>query len=70
MEGHEARIQAAAEDLLYHPDHRYFDIFPDTVPCLEALQKAGQRMIILSNWDVTLPRVLTGAGLEKYFERV
>lgn len=70
IEGGEARILAAAEDLLYHPDHRYFSIFEDTRPCLEALRADGYRMIVLSNWDVTLPRVLENAGLSEYFERV
>lgn len=69
IEGAEERLLAAADDLLYHPDHRYFRLFPDVLPCLDALREAGYRLIILSNWDVTLPRILSLAGISSYFER-
>ncbi|RYG39966.1 hypothetical protein EON79_23400, partial [bacterium] len=58
MTGHEERLLAAAEQLLYSLEHRYFTIYDDVVPCLEALKAQGYRMIVLSNWDYTLHRVL------------
>ncbi len=69
MSGLEERLLTAAEALLYSPEHRYFDLYTDVVPCLERLRAAGYRMIVLSNWDYTLHRVLECAGLAGYFER-
>lgn len=70
LTGHETRILEAAEKLLYSPEHRYFDLYPDVIPCLERLKTDGYRLIVLSNWDYTLHRVLACAGLAPYFERI
>ena len=70
MSGGEERLLQAADALLYSPEHRYFDLYPDVIPCLERLRAEGYRLIVLSNWDYTLHRVLECAGLALYFERV
>lgn len=40
-----------------------FRAHPDAIPTLEALRKAGVPIVILSNWDYSLPRTLEGLGL-------
>jgi putative hydrolase of the HAD superfamily len=40
-----------------------FSAYPDAVPALSALRDRGLRLIAVSNWDCSLPRVLDGCGL-------
>jgi putative hydrolase of the HAD superfamily len=40
-----------------------FSAFPDAVPALEALRGRGLRLVAVSNWDCSLPRVLDRCGL-------
>src|SRR5262249_17301629 len=37
---------------------------PDAVPALSALRDRGLRLITVSNWDCSLPRVLESCGLD------
>ena len=69
MPDQEERLLEAAEKLLYSLEHRYFSLYDDVIPCLETLRAEGYRMIVLSNWDYTLHRVLEAADLARFFER-
>ena len=40
-----------------------FSAFADAAPALRALRERGLRLVVASNWDVSLPRVLERAGL-------
>jgi putative hydrolase of the HAD superfamily len=40
-----------------------FRAFPDVVPALSALRERGLGIVVVSNWDVSLPDGLDGAGL-------
>jgi HAD superfamily hydrolase (TIGR01549 family) len=40
-----------------------FSAYPDAVPALETLHDRGLRLVVVSNWDCSLPRVLDGCGL-------
>jgi putative hydrolase of the HAD superfamily len=40
-----------------------FTAYPDVVPALGALRDRGLRLIAVSNWDCSLPRVLERCGL-------
>jgi HAD superfamily hydrolase (TIGR01549 family) len=40
-----------------------FSVYPDVVPALEGLSGRGLRLIAVSNWDCSLPRVLESHGL-------
>jgi putative hydrolase of the HAD superfamily len=42
----------------------YFTAFPDVRPALEAARARGQRLVVVSNWDVSLVGVLRALGLE------
>jgi putative hydrolase of the HAD superfamily len=52
------RIRAALLDALR------FTPFPDVVPALVALRAAGLRLVVVSNWDVSLHEVLARTGLD------
>jgi putative hydrolase of the HAD superfamily len=40
-----------------------FSAYPDAVPALSGLRDRGLRLVAVSNWDCSLPRVLEGCGL-------
>ena len=47
-----------------------FRPFPDARPALERLRRRGARMVVVSNWDVSLHDVLAGTGLDSYLTGV
>jgi HAD superfamily hydrolase (TIGR01509 family) len=40
-----------------------FSAYPDAVPALRGLRDRDLRLVTVSNWDCSLPRVLDGCGL-------
>src|SRR5215208_1318858 len=40
-----------------------FDGYPDAIPALRSLRDRDQRLVAVSNWDCSLPRVLQRCGL-------
>jgi putative hydrolase of the HAD superfamily len=40
-----------------------FSAYPDAAPALRTLHDHGLRLVVVSNWDCSLPRVLDGCGL-------
>jgi len=40
-----------------------FSAYPDAAPALGALRDRGLRLVVVSNWDCSLPRVLERCGL-------
>lgn len=61
-------VVALADEQLYSPDSPIFLVYEDVIDCLESLSNRGFRMIVLSNWDISLFRILEAKGLSKYFE--
>jgi putative hydrolase of the HAD superfamily len=61
---------AAAElyDRFARPDA--WELYPDTVPALDALRARGVRLGVISNWDERLPDLLEGLGLEERLDAV
>ena len=60
----EARFDALFEELygaFAEPDP--WEVFPDVLPCLDALDAAGVPVAVVSNWDSRLRDVLAGVGL-------
>jgi putative hydrolase of the HAD superfamily len=47
-----------------------FEAFPDAAPALTELRARGLRLVVASNWDCSLPRVLREAGLEELVDGV
>ena len=63
-------IYEEAERRLFGPDSEVFRLYDDVIPTLDALRDKGIRMAIISNWDVSLHRVVEMLGLSPYFELV
>lgn len=47
-----------------------FTAYPDALPALAALRTGGITLIVVSNWDVSLPAVLQGVGLGEMMDGV
>jgi putative hydrolase of the HAD superfamily len=48
----------------------HFTAFRDVRPALEAARERGQRLVVVSNWDVSLLSVLRGLGLEPLLDAI
>jgi putative hydrolase of the HAD superfamily len=48
----------------------HFTAFGDVRPALEAARERGQRLVVVSNWDVSLVGVLRGLGLEPLLDAI
>lgn len=59
-----------AERRLFGPDTDVFRVYADVVPTLDALRERGYRLAIVSNWDLSLHRVLGMFELTNYFDVV
>ena len=46
-----------------------WEVYPDVMPALEALS-ARLRLVVLSNWDLRLPRLLQRLDLTPFFESI
>jgi len=51
-------------------DALHFEPFPDAVPTLRRLRAAGRRLVVVSNWDVSLHDVLDATGLAPLLDGV
>lgn len=51
-------------------DSLRFSLHPDALPALDALDAAGLRLAVVSNWDCGLPGVLAGLGVADRFAAV
>jgi putative hydrolase of the HAD superfamily len=47
-----------------------FEAFPDALPALQAARARGQRAVVVSNWDCSLPEVLARLGLASWLHGV
>jgi putative hydrolase of the HAD superfamily len=48
----------------------HFTPYPDVVPALERARERGQRLVVVSNWDVSLHDVLQRVGLRHLLDGV
>jgi putative hydrolase of the HAD superfamily len=47
-----------------------FEAFPDALPALQAARARGQRAVVVSNWDCSLPEVFERLGLAPWLHGV
>jgi putative hydrolase of the HAD superfamily len=47
-----------------------FALIPDAVPALDALEAAGHRLAVVSNWDCSLPAELARLGVADRFDAI
>lgn len=59
-----------AHERLYGADQVLFSLFEDVIPTLDALQQARVPMVVISNWDYSLHRIVKNLGIAGRFERV
>lgn len=64
------QIRLEADRRGFGPNSVLFRPYPDVEPCLSRLADAGIRIIVISNWDVSLHRVLRNFGWHHRFEFV
>ncbi len=57
----------AGEQALYGHPSQVFSIYADVIPTLEALKKLNIKMCVVSNWDVSLRKVLKRFAIEEFF---
>lgn len=60
----------AGDEKLFCPQSEVFQPFSDVRPCLERLSEKGFALGIISNWDISLHRVLETFDLTHYFQVV
>ncbi len=49
---------------------KHWALYPETLPVLAALRAAGLRLVVVSNWDSTLPSLLARLGLAAAVDEV
>jgi putative hydrolase of the HAD superfamily len=47
-----------------------WELYPETVPTLQALEERGKELGIVSNFDSRLYEILVGLGIDRFFESV
>lgn len=61
-------MMQAAPDLLYSSSSDQFTLYEDVLPTLDALERFGIRVGVISNWDYSLHRVLRALNIHDRFE--
>jgi putative hydrolase of the HAD superfamily len=64
------RFLQLGDELAYGGERTWFPLFADTLPCLERLRQQGYRMAVISNWDLSLHRILDSLEISPFFERI
>lgn len=59
-----------AQRRLFGPKQEIFNLYDDVPETLATLRERGYRLAIVSNWDISLHRVVAMHGLTSYFETV
>lgn len=52
---------------MFDPNGGCFKLYPEVLPVLEKLRRLGHEMVVLSNWDYSLDRVLEMLGIREFF---
>jgi len=67
---HFSAIRTTVAELAYGANNPWFRPFDDVAGCLDTLETMGIRMCVISNWDLSLDRVLSSHGLAERFELI
>lgn len=59
-----------AELVAHFGAEAHWAVYPETRPVLEALRAAGLKLVVVSNWDSTLPSLLERLGLAAAVDEV
>ncbi|MBS1713359.1 MAG: HAD-IA family hydrolase [Armatimonadetes bacterium] len=69
-QGSTVKVLHEARERLFGPASTVFRLYDDVVPCLEALARSGVVLAVVSNWDISLHRVIDAFGLRPFFATV
>lgn len=58
-----SELQRQVDELAFGSSSPMFSLYPDSLPCLEACRAQGLKIGVISNWDVSLHRVLAMFGI-------
>lgn len=64
------RLLVQADEWLYSSESPVYSHYPETKAVLEAISRRGLPMIVLSNWDDSLDRVLAMHHLAGHFQHI
>ncbi|HEY7356648.1 MAG TPA: HAD-IA family hydrolase [Ktedonobacterales bacterium] len=65
----EALLERCAQEIIREFDqHTRWELFPDVLPTLQALQGRGFTLGIISDWGANLASIISGLGLPRYFD--
>jgi putative hydrolase of the HAD superfamily len=65
-----ARALSPAQTIAAMLDALRFSAYPDAPPALRALRARGLRLVVVSNWDISLPAVLERVGVAELLDGV
>ncbi len=60
--------QCAQEIIREFNQHTNWELYPDVLPTLQALQGRGFTLGIISDWGASLAPIISGLGLPRYFD--
>lgn len=63
-------LRRAVWDLLYGPNQDFFALYEDTLPAIDRLCAEGIPIVVISNWDYSLHRILKMLGIHARFDLV
>jgi len=66
--GAEAPAELLAELVAYFSDDSPWAVYADAVDVIPELKSAGYRLLVISNWDSSLPALLHRLELAPHFE--
>jgi putative hydrolase of the HAD superfamily len=68
-EGEEALLGRCVQEIIKDFDlHTRWELFPDVLPTLQALQGRGYTLGIISDWGGSLASIIAGLDLPRYFD--
>lgn len=70
LDGGAVSVEAFARLAAHFRDPSAWAIYSDVLPALDALEAAGLRMAVVSNWDSYLPPLLERLGLARRFQTI
>ncbi|HEY7350298.1 MAG TPA: HAD hydrolase-like protein [Ktedonobacterales bacterium] len=68
-EENEALLERCAEEIIREFDqHTHWELYPDALPTLQALEGRGFTLGIISDWGVNLAPIISSLNLPRYFD--
>lgn len=70
-EANETRLARCVREIIKaYNQHTHWELYPDVLPTLQALQGRGLTLGIISDWGMSLAPIILGLNLPRYFDCV